>query len=108
LLREDLFYRLRVVPIQAAPAPAVGDDVLLAIFSRSTGRHRRNRTPPRRSLATIEALRTRPWRETSARLQNVIEHVAVIADADRPVQPEHLPVYQDDSSQPQRAAYRSR
>ena len=101
LLREDLFYRLRVVPIKLPPLrQRLGDVALLAnhFLSLYWERHRGNRTPPPPlTEATIEALRTRPWRGNVRELQNVIEHVAVIADADRPVEPEHLPVYEDDS-----------
>jgi len=101
LLREDLFYRLRVVPIKLPPLrQRLGDVSLLAnhFLALYWERHRGNRTPPPPlTEATIEALRTRPWRGNVRELQNVIEHVAVIADADRPVEPEHLPVYEDDS-----------
>jgi len=101
LLREDLFYRLRVVPIKLPPLrQRLGDVALLAnhFLALYWERHRGNRTPPPPlTEATIEALRTRPWRGNVRELQNVIEHVAVIADADRPVDPEHLPVYEDDS-----------
>jgi DNA-binding NtrC family response regulator len=101
ILREDLFYRLRVVPIKLPPLrQRLGDVALLAnhFLALYWERHRGNRTPPPPlTEATIEALRTRPWRGNVRELQNVIEHVAVIADADRPVEPEHLPVYEDDS-----------
>jgi DNA-binding NtrC family response regulator len=33
-------------------------------------------------------------------LQNVIEHVAVVADGDRPIRPEDIPVYDDASVAP--------
>jgi DNA-binding NtrC family response regulator len=100
LLREDLFYRLRVVPIKLPPLrQRLGDVALLAnhFLSFYWERHRGTRTPPPPlTEATLEALRSRQWRGNVRELQNVIEHVAVIADADRPVEPEHLPVYEDE------------
>jgi transcriptional regulator with PAS, ATPase and Fis domain len=100
LLREDLFYRLRVVPIKLPPLrQRLGDVALLAnhFLQLYWERHRGTRMPPPLTEATIDALRSRPWRGNVRELQNVIEHVAVIADADKPVEPEHLPVYEDDS-----------
>ena len=101
VLREDLFYRLRVVPIKLPPLrQRLGDVALLAnhFLSVYWERHRGTRTPPPPlTEATLEALRSRPWRGNVRELQNVIEHVAVIAEADRPVEPEHLPVYEDDT-----------
>jgi transcriptional regulator with PAS, ATPase and Fis domain len=101
VLREDLFYRLRVVPIKLPPLrQRLGDVALLAnhFLSVYWERHRGNRTqPPPLTEATLEALRSRPWRGNVRELQNVIEHVAVIAEADRPIEPEHLPVYEDDA-----------
>ena len=101
VLREDLFYRLRVVPIKLPPLrQRLGDVALLAnhFLTVYWERHRGNRTqPPPLTEATLEALRSRPWRGNVRELQNVIEHVAVIAEADRPIEPEHLPVYEDDS-----------
>jgi DNA-binding NtrC family response regulator len=101
VLREDLFYRLRVVPIKLPPLrQRLGDVALLAnhFLTVYWERHRGNRTqPPPLTEATLEALRSRPWRGNVRELQNVIEHVAVIAEADRPIEPEHLPVYEDAS-----------
>ena len=85
ILREDLFYRLRVVPIKLPPLRKRLEDIpLLAEFflKRSWERHRTSGAPaPELTPDTIAFLQSRPWRGNVRELQNVIEHVAVIADA---------------------------
>lgn len=99
LLREDLFYRLRVVPIKLPPLRKRLEDIpLLAEFflKRSWERHRASGAPaPQFEAETIAFLQSRPWRGNVRELQNVIEHVAVIADAGRNITPDDIPVYDD-------------
>ena len=98
LLREDLFYRLRVVPIKLPPLRNRLEDIpLLAEFflKRSWERHRASGPPPALTPDTITFLQTRPWRGNVRELQNVIEHVAVIAEAGRPIDPADIPVYDE-------------
>jgi DNA-binding NtrC family response regulator len=104
VLREDLFYRLRVVPIKLPPLRKRIEDIpLLADFflKRSWERHRSNGAPPPElAKDTIEFLQSRPWRGNVRELQNVIEHVAVVADSDRPIRPDDIPVYDDAAAAP--------
>ncbi len=90
ILREDLFYRLRVVPIKLPPLQRATDDIpLLANYflEHYWERHRGSRTKaPKFSDDCIDFLRARPWRGNVRELQNVIEHVAVIADPGRPIE----------------------
>ncbi len=99
ILREDLFYRLRVVPIKLPPLRKRLEDIpLLAEFflTRSWERHRSGGAPiPTLTPETITFLQSRPWRGNVRELQNVIEHVAVIADPGRPITPDDIPVYDD-------------
>lgn len=99
ILREDLFYRLRVVPIKLPPLRKRVEDIpLLAEFflKRSWERHRASGAPaPGFDADTMAFLQTRPWRGNVRELQNVIEHVAVVADAGRPITPDDIPVYDD-------------
>lgn len=99
ILREDLFYRLRVVPIKLPPLRKRLEDIpLLAEFflARSWERHRPGGSPmPSLTPETIVFLQSRPWRGNVRELQNVIEHLAVITDAGRPISPEDIPVYDD-------------
>jgi transcriptional regulator with PAS, ATPase and Fis domain len=98
LLREDLFYRLRVVPIKLPPLRKRLEDIpLLAEFflKRSWERHRASGPPPALTADTILFLQSRPWRGNVRELQNVIEHVAVIAEAGRAIDPADIPVYDE-------------
>ncbi len=98
LLREDLFYRLRVVPIKLPPLRKRLEDIpLLAEFflKRSWERHRASGPPPALTADTITFLQTRPWRGNVRELQNVIEHMAVIAEAGRPIEPADIPTYDE-------------
>lgn len=99
VLRGDLFYRLRVVPITLPPLRQRQDDIaLLANHFLGFFWHRHRQMPdrmPRLVDATIEFLRSRPWRGNVRELQNVIEHVAVLAEPDQPIQPGDIPLYDD-------------
>ena len=55
---------------------------------------------PKLSDASISFLRSRPWRGNVRELQNVIEHVAVLAEADQVIQPNDIPVYDDAGERP--------
>ncbi len=104
ILREDLFYRLRVVPIKLPPLRQRLEDIpLLADFflKRSWERHRASGAPaPTLTADTITFLQSRPWRGNVRELQNVIEHVAVIADASRPIEPDDIPIYDEIGAPP--------
>jgi DNA-binding NtrC family response regulator len=84
-LREDLFYRLRVVPIHLPPLRERVEDIpVLADYFLTTAWARHHPGGTKRPELTESALHTlceRPWRGNVRELQNVIEHVAVLADA---------------------------
>ncbi len=98
-LREDLMYRLRVVPIHLPPLRKRQEDIpLLAnhFLSHFWDRHRGvNEAPPKISDAAIEFLRGRPWRGNVRELQNVIEQLTVLAEPGHLVLPDDVPVYDD-------------
>ena len=104
ILREDLFYRLRVVPIKLPPLRNRLEDIPLLsehFFTRSWQRHRPHGTPvPALTAETMAFLQSRPWRGNVRELQNVIEHLAVIAEPGRAIRPEDIPVYDDDAKAP--------
>jgi DNA-binding NtrC family response regulator len=50
----------------------------------------------------MEFLRTRPWRGNVRELQNVIEHVAVLAEPGQPIQPTDIPAYDEGNAAPAR------
>ncbi len=101
VLREDLFYRLRVVPIKLPPLRKRVEDIqLLAehFLTRSWQRHRpANDKVPVLSEDAIAFLQSRPWRGNVRELQNIIEHVAVVAEPGSEIAPSDIPVYDDAS-----------
>ena len=98
-LREDLLYRLRVVPIKLPPLRRRLEDIpLLAthFLTRFWERHRNHGDPlPRLSEETVEFLRSRPWRGNVRELQNVIEQLAVLTEPGHVVRPDDVPIYDD-------------
>lgn len=99
ILREDLFYRLRVVPIKLPPLRNRLEDIpLLAQFflDSSWSRHRHaNEEKPTLTPETVTFLQSRPWRGNVRELQNVIEHLAVIAEAGAAIKPDDIPIYDE-------------
>ncbi|HSA57187.1 MAG TPA: sigma-54 dependent transcriptional regulator [Gemmatimonadaceae bacterium] len=98
-LREDLLYRLRVVPIHLPPLRKRQEDISLLANHFLTiywDRHRGpNEASPKLSDAAIEFLRSRQWRGNVRELQNVIEQLAVLTEAGHVVQPDDVPIYED-------------
>ena len=98
-LRQDLFFRLRVVPIRV-PAlrerpediPVLADHFLLRYWKR----HRtRGTVPPLFSPAALHALQSRPWPGNVRELQNAIEHAVVFLKPGAEIRPEDIPSIQD-------------
>ena len=108
ILRGDLFYRLRVVPIKLPPLRKRPEDIPLLtnhFLSVYWQRHRQmSDRMPRLSEAAVAFLRSRPWRGNVRELQNVIEHVAVLAEPDQVIQPNDIPIYEDSAEYPSEAA----
>ena len=98
-LREDLYYRLRVVPIQVPPLRDRLDDIpILAehFLQQYWARHRDGEANvPYFSSAAMQSLQTRAWRGNVRELQNVIEHAVVLLRAGSEIQPEDLPVLEE-------------
>jgi len=89
--REDLYYRLNVVPIRLPPLRERGDDIpLLAerFLSEFTVQHRRE--PKDVSRDAMRLLRLYAWPGNIRQLRNLMERL-VITVRDSVVQPEHLP-----------------
>ncbi len=99
VLREDLFYRLRVVPIKLPPLRQRPEDIALLanhFLAYYWARHRQpGDAQPKLTEASIDFLRSRPWRGNVRELQNVVEHVAVLSEPGTSIQPDDIPVYDD-------------
>jgi two-component system response regulator AtoC len=89
--REDLFYRLNVLPIQLPPLRERMEDIPLLSrffidrFNPVLGKAIRDITP-----AAMTLLMQHRWPGNVRELENVIERAVVLADGHR-IQPEHLP-----------------
>ena len=98
-LREDLYYRLRVVPIHVPALRDRADDIpLLAnhFLTHYWRRHRDANTPlPQLSKAAVWALRAHSWPGNVRELQNVIEHAVVLLEPGADVRPEDIPFISD-------------
>jgi len=83
VLRRDLHYRLRVVPIHIPPLRERPDDIpVLAerFLHQFWGQHREPGAPaPTLTEAAMEALVRAPWPGNVRELGNVIEHLVVMA-----------------------------
>jgi DNA-binding NtrC family response regulator len=103
-LREDLYYRLRVVPIHVPALRERPEDIpILAEYFLSTYwvRHRSKGAPfPQLTDAAIRALCAYPWRGNVRELQNVIEHLAVIAAPGSPIAADQLQLAGDATQVP--------
>lgn len=94
--REDLFYRLYVVPIEIPPLRERREDILplaLQFLKTYNKRYEVSRTLGKELLQVLEAY---DWPGNVRELQNVIERMVVTADAGV-LEPRHLPnsVYQE-------------
>jgi DNA-binding NtrC family response regulator len=98
-LREDLYYRLRVVPIHIPPLRERTEDIpLLADFFFHLYWKRRRATDdpaPELTSGAMRALVAHPWRGNVRELQNVMEHVAVLAEPGVAVSERDLPLRDD-------------
>lgn len=79
--REDLYYRLNVIPIHLPPLRELGDDVLL-IARHFLNEYSRRHGMPMRTLSTeTEALlMAYPWPGNVRELKNVVERAVLLTD----------------------------
>jgi DNA-binding NtrC family response regulator len=97
ILREDLFYRLRVVLIKLPPLrERVQDIPMLAdhFLSYYWERHRAREPIPKFTESSLDLLRSKQWKGNVRELQNVIEHLAVLAEPGQPIHPDDIPLYE--------------
>ena len=95
LLREDLYYRLRVVPVHLPSLRDRQQDIVLLanhflqLFWR---RHRDAYAPvPRLTEAGAQALCAHSWQGNVRELQNAIEHAVVLLEPGQEIRPEDIP-----------------
>lgn len=100
--REDLYYRLHVVPLLMSPLRESREDIpLLAEFflTRSAARH--GISTPHLTLDAIRVLLGHEWRGNVRELANVIEGAAILSQ-DGYLRPEHVLSVLDPGADPSR------
>jgi two-component system nitrogen regulation response regulator NtrX len=81
--REDLFYRLNVIPIRTPPLRERRDDIprlaehFAALFSEEHNKH-----PKTFTAAALRALQDAAWRGNVRQLRNMIERLVIMVSAD--------------------------
>lgn len=89
--REDLFYRLHVVPLHLPPLRERGNDILLLTkhflshFSQAFGKSFKGIAP-----AAEQMLLRYPWPGNIRELRNIIERICIMAHGPQ-LEPNHLP-----------------
>jgi len=95
LLREDLYYRLRVFPIAVPPLRERSEDIELLANSFLGHYWRKHRgadlAMPKLGKTALRALRAHSWPGNVRELQNVMEHAVVLLEPGAEVRPEDLP-----------------
>jgi DNA-binding NtrC family response regulator len=104
LFREDLFYRLSVIPLEIPPLRRRREDIaLLAYHFLQRCAARGGRKIQRISAEALRKLREHPWPGNVRELEAAIEHAAVMAQGDA-LLPGDLPLGQpppgDDDADP--------
>ncbi len=89
--REDLFYRLMVIPIYLPPLRERSEDIPLLVetfvrqFSREMKQEVRHVSPE-----TMDLLVDYQWKGNIRELKNILERAVILGDGDT-ITPEHLP-----------------
>jgi DNA-binding NtrC family response regulator len=96
-LREDLYYRLRVVPIAIPPLRQRPEDIVVLTnhFLRQYWRQHRGKETrtPTLSDDAIRMLQAHGWPGNVRELQNAIEHAVVLLEPGQTVQAADIPLY---------------
>ncbi len=81
--REDLFYRLNVVPIDLPPLRERGDDIDQIALNMLTETCRKNGLASKVfTKDALAALRSRSWQGNVRELHNLVERVAILSPGD--------------------------
>jgi DNA-binding NtrC family response regulator len=89
--REDLFYRLQVIPVHLPPLRERNEDIInLATTFLDTIRKTSNIRAQYFSPEAIEILEKYQWPGNIRELKNIIERIAILCDSEI-IEPRHLP-----------------
>ncbi len=81
--REDLYYRLNVIPIRTPPLrERRGDIPVLAQHFAALFSEEHNKHPKKFTAAALKALQDAPWRGNVRELRNMIERLVIMVPSD--------------------------
>jgi two-component system nitrogen regulation response regulator GlnG len=83
LFREDLFYRLNVVPLRLPPLRERAEDIPLLIAHFATKMQDEGLPPKRYSSDALELLKQQPWPGNVRELENLVRRMAVLHPQDQ-------------------------
>ncbi len=91
--REDLYYRLAVLPVRLPPLRERGRDDITELMVRILGdlRRRLGRGPTRVSSDALKVITGYRWPGNIRELRNVLERVMLLAGGAEELMPSHLP-----------------
>ena len=81
--REDLYYRLNVLPVRVPPLRERRGDIPALIEVLGEDMAHRGSPPPELSASAVDLLAAQQWRGNIRELRNVLEQAALRADSDR-------------------------
>lgn len=91
--REDLYYRLNVIPLHLPPLrERPGDVALLCEHFLQRFRERYGKATPGLAPDFLAVLEQYPWPGNVRELRNVMERAVVLSDGDRPLDERDLPM----------------
>ncbi len=96
--RQDLFYRLNVVPLTLPPLRERREDIPI-LANHFLKKYERKFGAKRFSPAAMEKLSLHPWPGNIRELENMVQHVMIMVP-DRVIGPESLPFAAQDDQQP--------
>jgi two-component system nitrogen regulation response regulator NtrX len=89
--REDLYFRLNVIPFEVPPLRARGEDIaLLARHFIEEFVSEYGKRPKQLTDESVEVLASQSWPGNVRELRNTIERLVIMAPGDR-IEPRHLP-----------------
>jgi len=88
--RNDLYFRLKVVPLHLPPLRERREDVApLAMYFIERLARDLKREPPRLTTGAVEVLESHAWPGNVRELRNLLERVLILEESDE-IRPEHL------------------
>jgi PAS domain S-box-containing protein len=88
--REDLFYRLYVVPIKIPPLRERREDIFPLVWHFLGACNKRFNQSKKFSRETIQILESHAWPGNVRELQNAVERMVLVSDSET-IEPRHLP-----------------